>query len=234
MKKSVSVVVMTYNEANSLKNVIIEVLDMLTQLNCQYEIIIVDDGSTDGSSEIAEKLATKYQEVRVVHHGINLGIGGVYRTGFTEVKNDIVTFMAADGQSLAEVHFNQFLPLLDEYDMALGCLPRRDASVLSKFFAWGEKQFFRVLFPGVPKPEGPFMFKRRLLDEIHLISMNDTNRGWMVVWELIIRAKYQGYKLITVSTKSGKRTHGKSKANTWTNAITMIFVAIIFRMKFKR
>ena len=219
MKESVSVVVMAYNEEATLRAAVDVVLEALEG---RYEVIIVDDGSTDNTKEIADKLATELPLVRVVHHSTNRGFGGIYRTSFAEVQNDLLYFMAADCQPIPSLYFEQFLPLFDEYDIVLGRLPKRRDPFLSKFFSWAEKQVFHTLFPGVPKVEGPFMFRRSLLDNVKLALVDSNDRSWMILWELFIRAHRQGYKITTVKTRRRQRAHGKSRGNTWANVFVMI------------
>jgi len=218
MKVSISVIVMAYNEEASLRAAVDEVLEALEGPN---EVIIIDDGSTDNTKEIADQLAKEHHSVRVVHHNTNRGFGGIYRTSFAEAKNDLLYFMAADCQPIPSLYFKQFLPLFNKYDIVLGRLPKRKDPFLSKFFSWAEKQVFRILFPGVPKVEGPFMFRRSLLNNVKLTLMDSNDRSWVILWELFIRAYRQDYQITTVPTKRRERKFGKSKGNTWANAFVM-------------
>jgi glycosyltransferase involved in cell wall biosynthesis len=97
--KSLSVFFPIYNEAEALPGVVSSALVVLNKLTLEeYELIIVDDGSTDGSSNIADQIALINDRVRVVHHKRNLGYGAALRTGFKEARFDWIAYTDGDGQ----------------------------------------------------------------------------------------------------------------------------------------
>ena len=207
MAPELSVVVLAYNEVECLEGVIEELLGELRAVGKRFELIIVDDGSTDGTSAIADGLATLVSQIRVVHHGTNLGLGGGYRTGFREARGDLLTFYPADGQFPAAI-IGQFLPHAAEHDLVLGYLPDRASSLTARALSFGERVLYRALFGGFPRFQGIFMIRRRLLDEIPLHS---DGRGWAIVMELILRAARGRYRLVSVATESRPRQAGESK-----------------------
>ena len=96
---SVSVVVLSFNEAPTLASVTEATLLCLRDLGVKHlEVIIVDDGSSDGSRQIAETLAHREREVRLVFHPRNLGIGEALRTGYHAATLDVVVAIPGDGQ----------------------------------------------------------------------------------------------------------------------------------------
>jgi glycosyltransferase involved in cell wall biosynthesis len=208
---------MAYNEVGSLKAVVQEIDRTLAELHRGYEIIVVDDGSTDGTGAIADRLAQEWNHVRIIHHQINQGLGGVYRTGFKQAQREWVTFFPADGQFPAEI-IQQFAPLMENADMVLGYLPNRSSSLLSKSLSAAERVLYRLLFGPLPGFQGILMFRRSLLDHIELKS---SGRGWAIVMELIIRASQSGCKLVSVPTEMRPRATGRSKVNNlptlWAN-----------------
>ena len=88
---SLSVVVMAYDEAGNLEAVVRELHGVITALPGPRadEILIVDDGSRDGTGAVADRLAGVLPAVRVIHHDVNRGLGGVYRTGFEVVHGRV-------------------------------------------------------------------------------------------------------------------------------------------------
>jgi glycosyltransferase involved in cell wall biosynthesis len=209
MSPSISVIVMTFNEKDSLGNVVKEINGSLSRTGLSNEVILVDDGSTDGSSLLAEKLAKENPNIKVIHHGVNKGLGGVYRTGFANAKNDFITFFPADGQFPAVI-IEQFVPLMKNMDMVLGYLPDRKSSLLAKFLSWIERMLFSLLFGKMPRFQGILMFRREMLKDIELKSQG---RGWAVLMEFIIRSKKNGAKMISVPTLFRPREYGRSKVN---------------------
>jgi glycosyltransferase involved in cell wall biosynthesis len=204
----ITAVVMAYNEAESLEHVVREIAAELERAGGPHEILIVDDGSTDGTAEIADRLSAM-PHVRVTHHHPNQGLGGVYRTGFAEARGDFVTFYPADGQFPATI-ITQMLPLMADADMVLGFLPNRDSSVLAKVLSAGERVLYTLLFGAMPKFQGILMFRRSLLGEFELQS---TGRGWAVLMELIMRVARAGRRVVSVPTTMRPRMSGVSKVN---------------------
>jgi len=223
MKISLSVIIMAFNELDSIERVVREIESVLTNLGCS-EIVIVDDGSTDGTGAVADRLAEEIPQVRVIHHETNRGLGEVYRTGFVQARGEYVTFFPADGQFPATI-IEQFLPLMEDADMVLGYLPKRKGSLLARGLSLMEKVLYRLLFGPLPRFQGVLMFRRALLDNVELKS---TGRGWAVLMEFIIRISRDGYRIVTVPTEVRPRLSGRSKVNNlrtiWANLKQVIIL----------
>lgn len=208
--QSISLFIFAYNEEKSLGIVAKEFHDFLSGLGRIFEIIIIDDGSSDGTGVIADRLSRENSHISVIHHERNYGLGSVYRTAFKNSRNDLVTFYFADGQFSAWT-INKFLPLMEENDMALGYLPRRKDSLLSRFLSRVEKFLFYLLFGPIPRFQGVMMFRMRLLDKINLKSPG--GRSWTVLMELIIRAQRNKYRITSIPIEMNPRLSGSSKIN---------------------
>jgi glycosyltransferase involved in cell wall biosynthesis len=218
----VSVVIMAYNEAASLKMVADEITAVVQRLGIPYELLIIDDGSTDGTGEIADRLGQRSGLVRVVHHAPNGGLGAVYRTGFAEARGRYLTFFPADGQFSAS-SLERLLAVMPSHDMVLGYIPRRPGMVLSRMLSLLERLLYRALFGSLPTFQGVMMFRRGLLEEIELESQG---RGWAVLMELIIRTSRGGYRITSIPTGIRPRFAGDSKVNNfrtiWANLIQVL------------
>lgn len=206
---TVTAVVMAYNEAANLEAVVREIDGVLRGLGGGGEILIVDDGSGDGTGPLADRLAGDVPGARVVHHEANRGLGGVYRTGFAEARGDFITFFPADGQFPASI-IADFLPRMDDADMVLGYLPAVKRSLVARFLSGAEKLLYRLLFGRMPRFQGVLMFRRSLLDALPLKS---SGRGWAVLIELILRASRGGFRQVSVPTGVRPRMSGTSKVN---------------------
>lgn len=215
---SLSVFIFAYNEAKSLEAVVKEITDTLKDTNCPYEVVIIDDGSSDGSGEIADRLTKEIIGVSAIHHERNFGLGSAYKTAFAKARCDLVTFFSGDSQFSPQI-IKRFLPLMEKWDMVLGYLPNRNDSALSRLLSKAEKIVFRILFGPIPNFQGVLMFRRKLLDEIELRS--DGGRAWTVLLELIIRAARSGYRITSVPIEMRPRMCGRSKVNNlptiWAN-----------------
>jgi glycosyltransferase involved in cell wall biosynthesis len=225
MKQSVSIVIFAFNEEKTIAQAIQEAADALIGLGHLFEIIVIDDGSSDDTFTNAREMAGRYgPQVRIIRHKQNLGFGGVFKTGMDAAKNDIFSFIAGDGQPIPEVYYSRCLPPLETHDMVVGKIRNRQDPKLTLFFAWAERLLLLFLFPGVPKIEGPFMFKRVLLDKIDLHYRKQEERGWIIIIELIIRAIREGYSCAIVDVERRPRPVGRSHANNWNNAFRMTWL----------
>ena len=204
---ALTVVVMVFNEELSLAGVVEEILRTARDLGTTFEVIIVDDGSTDGTSRVAADLADREAEVRVVTHEVNQGLGGVYRTGFTSATGDYVTFFPADGQFSSSC-MKDFLSKIADHDLVLGYLDRPRISPIGRFLSFAERLLYQLVIGRIPRFQGIFMVRRRLLQEIEIGS---SGRGWAVVMELIIKADRRGYRIGHQRTGIRARKHGRSK-----------------------
>lgn len=97
-KQSWSIVIFCYNEVETVAKVTSKVLDVLQKIADNYEILLVDDGSTDGSREEIIRVEKTFEQVRYIFHPENQGIGHALRTGYFNVKYENVCAVPADGQ----------------------------------------------------------------------------------------------------------------------------------------
>jgi glycosyltransferase involved in cell wall biosynthesis len=204
-----SVVVMAWNEAASLASVARELDDELRRLGESYEILVIDDGSTDGTSAIADQLAASLPALRVHHHGDNRGLGGVYRTGFAETRGQLLTFFPADGQFPASI-LASYLPAMADADLILGVLPERDDGRLAQLLSFAERALLRALFGHFPRFQGILMFRTDLLQGTRLVSRG---RGWTVLMEFILRQARAGARIKNMPITIRPRASGTSKVN---------------------
>lgn len=204
-----TVVVMTYNEVATLERTVAEIRGELERLGRPWEILVVDDGSTDGSGDRAEALAAADPRHRVLHHPVNLGLGGVYRSGFEQSRGDFVTFFPADGQFPASI-IPEFRGAIDEVDMVLGLLPPRRDSWIGHLLSTVEKALYRVVVGPMPPFQGILLFRRRLLEGMPLRS---EGRGWTILMEFLCRADRRGARYVNRRTALRPRTVGRSKVN---------------------
>jgi glycosyltransferase involved in cell wall biosynthesis len=87
-----------YRDEATVARVTQKALGVLRDLASEYEVIIVDDGSPDKAGAIADDLACRHTEVRVIHHERNLGYGQALRTGFTAARFDWICFTDGDDE----------------------------------------------------------------------------------------------------------------------------------------
>lgn len=108
---SVSVFFPCYNDEGTIGGLVKTSDEILRRRGGKYEILVIDDGSTDGSRQLVKKLAKEFPKLRLVFHRGNKGYGGALRSGFTKAKYDLVFYTDGDGQyDIGEVEL--MFPLL--------------------------------------------------------------------------------------------------------------------------
>ncbi|MEO6456818.1 MAG: glycosyltransferase family 2 protein [Chloroflexia bacterium] len=97
-RPSISVFFPAYNDAGTIASMVLAALRTCAQLTDDYEVIVVNDGSTDYTAEVLEDIASKYERVRVVTHKKNRGYGGALKTGFKTASKELVFYTDGDAQ----------------------------------------------------------------------------------------------------------------------------------------
>lgn len=174
-----------------------------------YELIVVDDASTDRTPEMADAMAVADRHVKAVHHPVNRKLGGSMKTGFAAATGDLVLYTDADLPfDMAEVH--KAIRLLRYYEADIVSAYRFDrvgegpSRAIYTFFY---NVLIRRLF-GVRMRDINFAFKlcrRRVFDHIELKS-----EGSFIDAELIIRARKLGFEVIQFGVDYFPRTRGVS------------------------
>src|SRR6188474_3444754 len=87
-----------YNDSGTIASMVIRAVKAASELTSDFEVIIVDDGSADGTAEIADELARTYPQVRAVHHPKNRDYGAALRTGFRSSTKELIFYTDGDAQ----------------------------------------------------------------------------------------------------------------------------------------
>ncbi|CAB4870857.1 unannotated protein [freshwater metagenome] len=174
-----------------------------------YELIIVDDASTDNTPRIADALAGSDPRVRVVHHPVNRKLGGSIKTGFGSATGDLVLYTDADLPfDFAELPKALRIMRLYESDIVSAYRHDRTEEGSSRaIYTFFYNLLIRIMF-GVKMRDINFAFKlckRHIFDNIALKS-----EGSFIDAELVIRAKKLGYTVTQFGVDYFPRTRGES------------------------
>jgi len=202
---SLSVFFPCYNEQDNIRRVYESAAKVLGNLGVDYELILVDDGSTDQTPQIVEAIAAADPRVTVVHHPANLGYGAALQSGIRAATKTLVFYTDGDGQfDLSELP--ALLPLMKRYD-GVSCfrLDRRDG-LHRKFNAWCWTRLVCLLFRMEFKDINCAfkLFKRRMFDGMELRSA-----GALINAEILARATRHGYAITQVGVHHFPRTCGR-------------------------
>ena len=145
---SLSVILPAKNEAHNLQALLPRVQAMLTGVNRDAEIIVIDDGSTDGTRQVCEA-----HGVRVISHPYSSGNGAAVKTGARAARGEVLAFMDADGQHDPEL-IPRLLDKLDEgYDMVVGARTAQAHAGAHRFAANAFYNWFASWMIGRPVPD---------------------------------------------------------------------------------
>lgn len=97
-RESITVFFPVFNDEESICSLAEKALAVLPTLTDDYEVLLIDDGSTDGSASVADELARNTKYVRVIHHSGNQGYGAALRTGFGNASKELIFYTDGDGQ----------------------------------------------------------------------------------------------------------------------------------------
>ncbi len=182
-----------YNEREALERVVREALDVLDHHAEQGEVLITDDGSTDGSGEIADRLAASEPRVRVLHQP-NMGFSGAIRTGMTNARFEVIFQVPADGEVVLE-DFARAIPLLDSADIVVPYREDvRDREWTRTFFSRFAHAVLGAIYRfHLPEISFCYIVRRAVLETVHPQATPHTA---VFAPELIFRAIRQGYTVV--------------------------------------
>ena len=124
-----SVIIPAYNEEKRIKDTLIKVGGFLSQQNYDYEIIVVNDGSSDKTSDVVNQLKAQIKNIYLIDSKINRGKGFVVREGMLQAKGDYRLFMDADGSSPIEDVEKLFPYFGQGYDVLVGSRSMKGAKI---------------------------------------------------------------------------------------------------------
>jgi dolichol-phosphate mannosyltransferase len=228
----------TYNESENLARMVIAAGAVLAEASPEgYRILVVDDGSPDGTGEIADRLAAEHDWVRVVHRTEKNGIGPAYLAGFRHALDHGAGYVfemdcdfSHDPADLARL----LAAIRDEgADLALGSryVPGggvSDWGLLRRFISEGGSTYARmVLGLRVRDLTGGFKcFRREVLERIHFDSVR--SQGYAFQVELTYRAVRAGFHVVEVPIVFRDREHGTSKMS-WRIAAEAMWLVPLLR-----
>ncbi|MHC4070558.1 MAG: glycosyltransferase family 2 protein [Planctomycetota bacterium] len=207
---SISVFFPCYDEQENVGRTIEKALAVLEKLDADFEVIIIDDGSTDDTGRIADEIAGRDNRIRVVHHRHNLGYGAALQSGFKAATKELVFYTDGDGQFDID-EMPPLLKLMEQHDIVTCYRLNRRDSVIRKINGWCWTKLVCLLFGlKIRDIDCAFkLYKRDIFDNIKLSST-----GALIDTEILARAARKGYSMTQKGVHHYPRTAGaQSGAN---------------------
>jgi glycosyltransferase involved in cell wall biosynthesis len=219
-----SIVLPAYNEAANIRAAVEKGLAVGSALATEYEVIVVDDGSRDGTSREVEALARQhYPLVRLVKHEVNVGYGAALRTGFKRSRFGLVFFTDSDNQfDMSELA--HLIPMMADHDMIVGFRVNRCDPLQRSITSWFYNQLVRLLFQ-VKVRDVNCAFKLMSREVVQSVTIECDN--FFVNTELLARARRLNFKIAEKGVRHYPRTAGETSIKlsdvprTFTTVVTM-------------
>jgi len=210
----VLVVIPTYNEADNIRPIV----SRLRAAVPQAQVLIVDDGSPDGTGALADELAAADDAVHVLHRTAKKGLGAAYVAGFgwaAERSYDVIVEMDADGSHQPE-QLPSLLAALGDADVVLGSRWVDGGAVRNwpfsrKILSKGGNRYTRIAL-GLPLQDatgGYRAYRRAVLDELPLDTVS--SQGYCFQVDLVWQAWRRGFRVVEVPITFVERERGESK-----------------------
>lgn len=197
-----------YNDADTLPTLVSRAVETLRAVAHDYEIVVIDDGSTDQTAEVLETLRQRHPCLRFIRHPHNLGYGAALRSGFRQATKELVFYTDGDGQyDVGEL--KSLVPLLrPDVDAVVGYKMHRADSglrrLLGQVYCWGVKRCFGLKVRDV---DCDFrLIRRKLVDHGRL-----TLSSGAICVQLMHGIEAQGARIVEVPVNHYPRLHGRSQ-----------------------
>lgn len=208
VKPSITVIFPTFNEEANVVASVEGAREALAMRHGDFEIVVVDDGSTDRTPALADELAAKYAEVKAVHHDRNYKLGRTLRTGFAAATKDLVFYTDADLPiDFRDVHRGVDLLLRDGADVVAGYRLERGESWWRGIYSVVYNRLINALFRlGAEDVNFSYkLFTKKALQKLPL-----TSEGSFIDAEILARAKLAGLRVTRLGVHYFPRRAGRS------------------------
>jgi len=211
MMAEISVIVPCYNEEENIESVINDTLNSLNEKRINGEVIIVDDGSTGRTSEIASYLEESSDNIHLMIHDRNKGLGAACSTGFSNAHGSWITWLPGDGQLYPGDMIDLCL-LYGDADFVIGKVPfsaRSESDNLWRILlSKGWRTLIKFLLNFDPKDIGGYAFRYELLGHISLGSSTG-----LFNLEFPMKVIKNGFRVEYSTIRVKQRMSGQSKVN---------------------
>jgi dolichol-phosphate mannosyltransferase len=232
-RETLALIIPTLNEAQNIRNVLNRVRSVLDPVDIDYEILVVDDDSSDGTGEIVSAIGLEDPRVRLIVRKGAKGVAGATLLGWENTDASIVGAMDADLQHPPELVPALVAEILAGHDVAIGSryadggslgnwnLPRK---LLSNAALWVAMPVQRKQIRAKDPTAGYFLVRRECIDQIQF-----QRTGFKLLLDVLVRGRIRSIKEIPYTFES--RHHGASKA---TFKVACEYAGLLARLYWER
>jgi len=224
----ISITLPALNEAENIEGLAKEIMEYFAGANVPYEIIIVNDGSSDRTGAIADALASEHETISVLHHTRNQGYGKSLRDGFHASRYEYVFFTDADRQFRIR-SLDKFLPFVREgtADMVIGYRIHRQDTRLRKALSWSFNKIMQLLF-SVRYKDINYKFKLIKRELVERLEMQSSD--FLFNAELLAKAQSQKSHVVQIGVEHYPRCKGESTVSFKHVPLTLRKLLYLYRV----
>jgi glycosyltransferase involved in cell wall biosynthesis len=215
-----------FNEESNIPGLVAETVQVLERLVKAYEIILIDDGSTDRTPALIEILSKQHDNIKTIRHKKNRGYGAALISGFNHAAHDWVFFSDGDRQ-FSILDIERLLREIEHYDLIIGFRKKRQDHWHRALFAWAWNQLIRTLFD-LNFKDIDCAFK--LVRKKRLENIGLTCSGAMISTEFLLRMQQSGARIKEVGVTHRPRRFGTQSGNN----IRVIYTAFSELLSFRQ
>ena len=225
MKKSVSIIVTAFNEEDNISDAIKSILKAFHGIITDYEILIVNDGSTDNTQTVIEREIKKNRHIHLINNPVNQGVGTSFQTALKQARKTYVTVFPGDND-MSSKSLKELCQKMNSADLVITYPASQHRSSARKILSLTFTKFLNILFrQKIKYYNGPFIAKLTLFKNLPLKST-----GFLIFAEFKLKLISQGYSYVEIPFVHVGRKHGNSKAVSISNLIdvakTTLFLVI--------
>jgi len=230
LNPTISVVIPAFNEEKTIENTLSRIYKTLEAIQLPYEIIVVDDGSTDKTAQLAYR-----HKATILTNGKNQGKGYALRRGFHHAKGDIIITIDADGSHDPADIKRLLIPILNGADIVIGSrfTNGQGKNSTKKLHILGNhliNLLIRIITQKriTDSQTGFRAFKKKIINQIKI-----TSKGYQVETELTVKALKNGNTVQEIPITSRKRKDGCSHLNPLTDGFKILKTIMMASIKAK-
>ena len=197
-----------YNDEHTIEGIVRTAFAEIAKISDDYEVLVVNDGSSDGTRAVLDRLEAEFPRFRAIHHPRNMGYGAALITGFQNAKKDLSFYTDGDGQyDVREIH-NLVAKLRPGIDLVNGYKVKRSDSWYRVWIGGVYRRTMRVAFSlSLRDVDCDFrLMRREIFDAITM-----TSRSGVICVEMARKFDDAGFRMTEVPVSHYPRRHGRSE-----------------------
>jgi glycosyltransferase involved in cell wall biosynthesis len=197
-----------YNDEHTIENIVRTAAQEIATITDDFDILVINDGSTDNTGAIADRLAKEFPFLQAIHHPQNLGYGAALITGFKNATKDLIFYTDGDGQyDVREIH-NLLAQLRPNIDLVNGFKVKRSDAWYRVWIGGIYRRAMRFAFAlSISDVDCDFRLMRRKIFDV--ISLESTSG--VICVEMARKFDAAGFRMTEIPVSHYPRLHGRSE-----------------------